>query len=73
MTEGDVYQLLDNLGEIPAGLWAVVDIAMMITLSRLGEDEDGSLCTTHRRVKVTRDEMERLSRVDMSIEAPLLP
>ena len=42
---------------------------MMITLSRVGTNEDGDLCTTHRTVEVTRDKMERFTRVGISIEA----
>jgi hypothetical protein len=68
MKEGDVYQLLDDLGEVPAGLWVVVEIGMMITLSRLGEDEDGGLCTTCRTVKVTPDEMEQFVWMDLTVE-----
>jgi hypothetical protein len=33
----------------------VVEIGMMITLARLGEYEDGDLCTIPRKVKVIRD------------------
>ncbi len=70
MTQGDIYQLKNDLGEIPSGVWAVVEIGMMVTLSRVGEDEDGSLCTTCRLVKVTRDEMERVE--DMGLRVALL-
>ena len=55
MNEGDVYQLIHELGEVSADLWVVPDLDMMVTLSRLGENEDGDLCTTWRGVKVTRD------------------
>jgi hypothetical protein len=65
---GDVYQLLDDIGEIPAGLWVVVDVSMMIRLSRMGEDEDGNLCTTHRLVRVTRDEMEQFVWMKLAVE-----
>lgn len=37
---GDVYQFLGDLGEIPAGLWVLVDVGMMITMSRMGENEE---------------------------------
>jgi hypothetical protein len=33
VTEGDVYQLLDELGEVPASLWVVFEVGMMITLA----------------------------------------
>jgi hypothetical protein len=68
MTERDIYLLKEDLGEIPSGPWAVVDIGMMITLSRVGEDEDGGLCTTCRLVKVTRDEMERFEDMGLQVE-----
>ena len=48
----------DRAGQ-DSGPWAVVEIGMMITLSRDGEDENGGLCTTCRLVKVAREEMER--------------
>jgi hypothetical protein len=70
VNEGDIYLLREDLGEIPSGLWAVVEIGMMITLSRVGEDEDGDVCTTFRLVKVTRDEMERFE--DMGLQVELL-
>lgn len=41
---------------------------MMVTLSRLGEDEDGGLCTTCRLVKVTRNEMERFPEMKLQVE-----
>jgi hypothetical protein len=66
--EGDVHRLLDDLGDVPAGLWVVVEIGMMITLSRLGEDEDHELCTTCRTVKVTRDEMERFVWMELAVD-----
>ncbi len=31
MKEGDDYQLLDDLGDIPANVWGVAEIGMMIT------------------------------------------
>lgn len=68
MNEGDIYLLQDDIGEIPAGMWAVVKIEMMITLSRVGEDEDGDVCTTCRLVKVTRDEMERFGDTGLHVE-----
>jgi hypothetical protein len=70
VVEGGIYLLKEDRGEIPGGMWAVVEIGMMVTLSRLGEDEDGGLCTTCRLVKVTRDEMERFE--DMRLQVELL-
>ncbi len=54
-----MYRPLDDLGKVPAGLWVVVEIGLLVTLARLGEYEDGDLCTIYRKVKVTRDEMDR--------------
>jgi hypothetical protein len=68
MKPGNIYYLKEDLGEIPSGPWAVVEIGMMITLSRVGEDEDGGLCTTCRLVKVTRDEMERFEDMELQVE-----
>ncbi|MCW3053279.1 MAG: hypothetical protein JWN14_2449, partial [Chthonomonadales bacterium] len=68
MITGDIYQLLDDLGDISAGLWVVVEVGMMITLSRLGENEDGDLCTTHRLVKVTRDELQQFVWMEVAVE-----
>ena len=41
---------------------------MMVTLARLGENEDVDLCTTHRLVKVTRDEMEQLEWMELAVD-----
>ena len=46
-------QLLD-LGDVPAGLWVVVEIGIIVTMSKLGENEDGDPCTIFQTVTVTR-------------------
>ena len=57
---GEVMRLPEDLGEIPAGLYVVMEVSWLITLSRLGENEDGDICTTARLFKITDDEFERL-------------
>ena len=55
---GDVLRLPEDLGEIDAGLYAVSEVGWVVTLSRLGENEDGDISTTCRQVKVTYEELE---------------
>jgi hypothetical protein len=40
---------------MPSGRWAIVEISVMVRLSRDGEDEDGDLCLTCRLGKVVLD------------------
>jgi len=68
MNQGDIYLLKEDIGEIPYGMWAVMKIGMLITLSRVWEDEDRDDCTTCRLVKVTRDEMERFEDTGLQID-----
>jgi hypothetical protein len=56
---GEVFRLAGNIGEIPAGLYAVVEVGWLVTFCRVGQNEDGDYCTTNRTCKVTFDEFAR--------------
>lgn len=58
MTRGDVFRLPQPLGEIPAGLYVVIDIGLMLALAAAWINEDGMLSATARRIDVTWDEWE---------------
>lgn len=68
MRPGDVYQLLDDIGEISAGLYAIVDVGMMVELSRLWKNEYGDYSPTGRNVKVTRQEMEQFVWLEETVD-----
>jgi len=68
MTEGNIYLLKEDIGEIPSGVWAVVEIGMMITLSRVGADEDRNICTMHRLANVTREEVESFDDMRLTVK-----
>lgn len=64
---GDVLQLPDTLGELRAGYWVIVELAWMITLHRLGTNEDGEPCVTHREGKVTFEELSRFVPTGLNV------
>ncbi len=66
---GDVLHLPEDLGEIDAGLYAVAEVGWMITLSRLGENEDGDLCMTCRQFKVTYEEFEAFEPMGLRLDS----
>lgn len=69
MTRGDVYRLSRRLGEIPAGLYVVTEISLMLTLAATWCNEDGMLSATARQIKVTWDEWEEnFIDIDVTIE-----
>ena len=71
LTPGDVLRLPVNLGEIPAGLYMVINIGFLIELARCAENEDGDLASTHRIVKVTHHEIERFEHTYLTIPTTL--
>ncbi len=71
LNPGDVLRLPVNLGEIPAGLYMVVQIGCLIELARCAENEDGDLASTHRVVKVTYHEIERFEHTYLTIPTTL--
>ena len=71
LTIGDVLRLDDDIGEISAGLYVAISLDLMVTLSRLGEDEDGNLCTTCRTHKVTWHEAAQFVPMQLTIDPPL--
>jgi hypothetical protein len=64
---GDVVRLTQNIGEIGSGLWAVTDIGWLLTLTHVGANEDGDLCTLRHQVKITRDEAEQLVPLNINL------
>ena len=57
-----IYELVDDLGLIRAGFYAVIEVGPTITLSRLGVNADGNLCTTHHLLNATWEEMEEFEK-----------
>ena len=68
MTTGDIYFLAQPLEEIPSGFYAIVEVGVLVTLSRLRENEDGHMSTTWRHVKVTWQEMEQFVWLEAAVE-----
>jgi len=64
---GDVVRLASPLGEIGAGLWVVTGIDWLLTLNRLGENEDGDACTILPQARLTLDEAEHLIPMHLNI------
>jgi hypothetical protein len=56
---GEVFRLAKDMGEIPAGLYAVIEVGWLVTLCRVSQNEDGDYCTTARMCKVTYNELPR--------------
>ena len=71
LQSGDVLRLAVDLGEIPAGLYMVVQIGCLIELARCAENEDGDLASTHRLVKVTHHEIEHFEHTYLTIPTTL--
>jgi hypothetical protein len=65
---GDVLRLPVDMGDIPAGLWAVTELGWVLRLVRVGKDEDGNLCMTHHTTTVTRVEAEQFQPVRLRLE-----
>lgn len=68
---GEVVRLEEALGEVADGLWVITDLGFMATVNRLGEDEDGDLCTLHRQVKVTLVELEQFRPLFLNLFTPV--
>jgi hypothetical protein len=56
---GEVFRLAKDMGDIPTRLYAVTEVGWLVTLCRVGQNEDGDYCTTGRTCKVTFDEFAR--------------
>jgi hypothetical protein len=64
---GDVVRLDAPIGEIGAGLWVVTGRDWLLTLNRLGENEDGDPCTILPQVRMTLDEARQLIPMHLNI------
>ena len=67
---GEVLRLKANLVlDIPAGLWCVFAVRWgnIIDLHRIGADEDGHPCVTHRGVMVLLEEMQQFVPLSFNI------
>src|SRR5579883_1101478 len=64
---GDVLHLPENLGEIEGGHWVVTEIGYMVTLNRMGENEDRDPCIIHRQVKTTWAELAHFVRAEFNL------
>ena len=68
---GDVLRLAEDIGDVRAGLWAVVEVGTSVRLARCMENEDGVLAMTHHTATITLRALERFEPMHQRLEPPL--
>lgn len=64
---GNIVRLKEPLGDIPPGLWVVLETGADCLLQRLGLNEDRVLCTCWSKVRVTPADLRRFTPTYHSI------
>jgi hypothetical protein len=60
--------LYDDLPSCSAGYYVLLSIGDICCLSKLGENEDGDLCTTHIRHHVSLPDLSLFEPMELTLE-----